>query len=125
MKKNMKKIPAKQKETSLDKKTGEKRAASFGLRPLSDRVIVKELDATKKETTDSGIYIPQNTSLEKGAKRGLVVAVGPGKFDDGELVPMHVKVGDTIIFQWGDTVIFEEEEYYILKEQEIAAIVLR
>jgi len=120
MKKNTKKIPAKQKEAPLEKKS----AASFGLRPLGDRVIVKEVETTTKEMTDSGIYIPQNASLEKGAKRGAVMAVGAGKLEEGKLIPMNVKVGDTIIFQWGDTVIFEGEEYYILKEQEIAAIIL-
>lgn len=116
----MKKNPIKQKESNKEKKS----TASFGLRPLADRVIVKEFETTGKEVTDSGIYIPQNAGLEKGAKRGTVVAVGAGKIEEGKLVPMIVSVGDSIIFQWGDTVIFEGEEYYILKEQEIAAIIL-
>jgi len=116
MKKNTKK-------SISNKNSEEKSGASFGLQPLGDRVIVKEIDVKDSETTDSGIYIPQNAALEKGAKRGTVVAVGPGKFDDGALVPMNVSVGDSVIFQWGDTVNYNGEEYYILREQEIAAII--
>src|SRR2546422_4299687 len=65
------------------------------IRPLHDRVIVKRLDEEKK--TASGIVIP-DTAAEK-PDQGEVTAVGKGKrTDEGQLVPLDVKVGDRVLF---------------------------
>ncbi len=90
--------------------------------PLHDRVLLSEIN--EKETqTASGIYIPENASSDKGLKKGVVVAVGKGKYDDGKLVPMQVAKGDVVLFSWGDTVTIDSVEYYIVRESEISAIV--
>ncbi len=60
---------------------------------------------------------------DKGSKRGEVVAVGPGRVEDGELVAPSVKEGDTVLFQWGDKVRIGEDDYYLVRESEILAII--
>jgi len=72
----------------------------------------------------SGIIIPDTVSKEK-PEQGKVVAVGGGKYEDGKLLPMSVKVGDKIVFsKYGyDEVKINEEEYYILSESSILAII--
>jgi chaperonin GroES len=60
---------------------------------------------------------------DKGSKRGEVVAVGPGRVEEGELVKPLVKEGDTVLFQWGDKVRIGEEDYYLVRESEILAII--
>ena len=93
------------------------------IKPLQDRVLVREDDNSKEKKTASGIIIPVTVDDDKGGKRGEVVAVGPGRTEEGKSVPMSVKIGDKVIFQWGDKVKINEEEYYIVKESEILAIV--
>ena len=80
----------------------------IAIMPLADRVLVKPEDGGD-EKTPSGIIIPDTARKEK-PERGLVVAVGEGRRSDkGDLVPMRVKVGDTIILSsWQDTVISKE-----------------
>jgi chaperonin GroES len=92
------------------------------IKPLSDRVLIREDVSTKEKKTSSGIIIPITVSDDKSGKRGQVVAVGPGRVEDGETVPVSVKVGDTVIFQWGDKVRVENEDYYIVRETEILAV---
>ena len=65
------------------------------LKPLADRVIVKPLEQESK--TKSGIIIP-DTAKEKSQK-GEVVAVGPGKMDDGKLQEVSVKKGDKVLYK--------------------------
>jgi chaperonin GroES len=60
---------------------------------------------------------------DKGGKRGEVVAIGTGHYDDGKLIPISVEVGDTVIFQWGDKIKENGKEYYIVKESEILAVI--
>lgn len=92
--------------------------------PLGDRVLIKELDAKDTERkTASGIIIPETVSDDKGAKQGTVVAVGAGRYDDGELIPMTVKVGDKVIYQWGDLIKIDGEEYSVVSESNILGIV--
>lgn len=96
---------------------------NFALQPLGDRIVVAPIE--KEETTSAaGIIIPDTVDKEKPAK-GKVVAVGPGKYDDGSLVPMTVKVGQTILFsKYGyDEVKYEGKEYFILAESQILAII--
>lgn len=90
------------------------------LQPLGDRVIAKPVE--KEEKTKSGIYLP-DTAKEK-PQEGTIVAVGPGKkTEDGKIIPLDVKVGDTVIYaKYGGTEIkVEGEELIILRESDILA----
>ncbi len=90
------------------------------LQPLADRVLVKPIE--KEEMTKSGIYLP-DTAKEK-PQEGKVLAVGPGKYgDEGDRIPMDIKVGDTVIYaKYGGTEIkIDEEELIILRESDILA----
>jgi len=91
--------------------------------PLGDRVLVKPVREEDKKTK-SGIIIPETIDKEK-PEQGKVIAVGEGKYENGELVAPRVKVGDTIIFSKysPDEIKVEGEEYYILKEENILAII--
>ena len=82
--------------------------------PLGDRVVLKELKA--EETTKSGIVLPQQAE---------VIAVGPGKVEDGKEVKMEVAVGDQVIYSKyaGTNVKLEDEEYIIVKQDDILAVV--
>lgn len=105
------------------KKTHSKQSSS-GIVPLHDRVVVREIGAEDAERkTESGIIIPVTVKEDKGAKRGRVIAKGPGRYEDGKLLPMGVAVGDTVLFQWGDEVTIDGEKYSILRESEIIAII--
>jgi chaperonin GroES len=90
-------------------------------RPLHDRVVVKRLDAEEK--TASGIIIP-DTAQEKPSQ-GEIVAVGPGGRDEaGKLVPLDVKVGDTVLFgKWSGTEVkIDGKDLLIMKESDIMGV---
>lgn len=91
------------------------------IKPLSDRVVVKPLSEETK--TKSGIIIP-DTAKEK-SHRGEIIAAGVGKYDDGKLNPMTVKVGDVVLYKEysGDEFKLDGEEVIILKEEDIIAII--
>ena len=94
----------------------------MNLKPLGDRIIVKAAEAETQ--TASGIILA-DTAKEK-PQRGSVIAVGEGKRNDkGDLVPVDVKVGDTVIYsKYGGTEVkVEGEEYLILRADDIYAIV--
>ena len=95
--------------------------ADFKIKPLGDRVIVKPKEA--EETTKGGIILP-DTAKEKPIE-GSIVAVGPGKYEDGKLVDLTVKVGDTVLYgKYGGTEItVEDEEYLIMRESDILAVI--
>ena len=92
------------------------------LKPLGDRVIVEVLEEEK--STVSGIVLP-DTAKEK-PQRGKVMAVGPGRYEDGKLVPLDVKKGDEVVFsKYGGTEVkISDEEYLILRESDILAKVV-
>ncbi len=90
--------------------------------PLADRVIVKEEAESGERKTESGIIIPVTVSEDKGGKMGIVIATGRGRIEDGKLIPISIKVGDKILFQWGDKVKIDGEDLYIVKESEVLAI---
>lgn len=98
------------------------KSEKLSIQPLHDRVVVKP--ATREEVSASGIIIPDTANREK-PERGTVVAVGNGKYEDGALVPMTVKVGNTVLFsKYGyDEVKINDEEYFILSESSILAII--
>ena len=96
-------------------------AKSFNLEPLEDRVVVKPSE--EEETTASGLVIP-DTAKER-PQEGEVVAVGPGRFEDGQRIPQDVKVGDKVIYsKYGGTEVkIEGDEYLILSARDVLAIV--
>ncbi len=96
---------------------------SIKVRPLGDRVLIKELNKSGEGETKSGIIIPETVSDDKGAKKGTVVAVGPGRMEDGKTIMVQVSVGDTVLFQWGDMIKIDGEEYMLVSESNIIAIV--
>ena len=92
------------------------------IRPLHDRVIARRLEQDDK--TAGGIIIP-DTAKEKPIQ-GEVIAVGPGGRDDsGKLIPLDVKVGDTVLFgKWAGTEVkLDGEEFLVLKESDIIGVV--
>ncbi len=94
--------------------------ADFGLKPLEDRIVVKP--GEEEETTVSGIVIP-DTAKEK-PQEGEVVAVGPGRYEDGNRVPLDVSVGDRVIYsKYGGTEVkFGGEDYLILSARDVLAV---
>jgi chaperonin GroES len=94
---------------------------TFALNPLEDRIAVHP--GEDEQTTVSGIVIP-DTAKEK-PQEGEVMAVGPGRFEDGQRIPMDVSVGDTVIYsKYGGTEVkVEGEEYLILSARDVLAIV--
>ncbi len=91
------------------------------LKPLGDRVVVKQ--EPSEEKTQSGIVLP-DTAKEK-PQMGTVIAVGLGKvLDNGQRVPLEVKVGDKVIYaKYGGTEVkLDNEEYIILQERDILAV---
>lgn len=92
------------------------------IQPLADRVLIREEDVVQTKT-DSGIYIPEGVKEDRGSKRGKVIAVGKGRYDDGKLIPLSISIGDTVLFQWGDKIILDGEEYYLVREPEVIAII--
>ncbi|GFP29655.1 MAG: 10 kDa chaperonin [Actinobacteria bacterium] len=93
------------------------------LQPLADRVVVKPSES--EEVTKSGIVLP-DTAKEK-PQEGEVIAVGPGKYEEGKRIPLEVKVGDKVIYsKYGGTEVkVEGVEHLILRESDILAIVSR
>lgn len=87
--------------------------------PLHDRVLVRRLE--EKETAKGGIIIP-DTAKEK-PQEGEVMAVGAGKFEEGQRIPLDVKAGDRILFgkYTGTDIVIDDQEYLILREEEILA----
>ena len=92
---------------------------SVNVTPLHDRILVTRIEA--KEMAKSGIIIP-DTAKEK-PQEGEVVAVGLGKLEKGQRVPVDVKVGDRILFgkYTGSEINVDDREYLILREEEVLA----
>jgi chaperonin GroES len=98
-------------------------ATTTDIRPLEDRVLVT-LDEGE-QTTASGLVIP-DTAKEK-PQQGTVMAVGPGKRSDttGEIIPLDVKAGDTVLFsKYGGTEVkVDGKDYLILSARDLLAVV--
>lgn len=93
----------------------------MNLKPLGDRVIIKQDDA--EQTTASGLYIAQETKEKPSS--GVVLAVGEGKVSDaGERLPMPVAVGDRVVYGKfaGQEIESEGEKVIILRADDIIAI---
>lgn len=98
-----------------------KSAPAQKVAPLSDRVVVKATEET--EQMRGGLYIP-DTAKEK-PMQGEVIAVGPGRTEDGKRVPMEVKAGDVVLYgkYSGTEVTINGDQLLILRESDILAIV--
>ncbi|MEO8601442.1 MAG: co-chaperone GroES [bacterium] len=93
----------------------------MAVRPLHDRVIVKRIEEEAK--TKGGIIIP-DTAKEK-PQEGRVVAVGPGKVEDGKVIALGVKKGDRILFgkYSGTEIKLDGEEHIIMREEDILGVI--
>lgn len=97
-------------------------ANALKIRPLSDRIVVEPKAAETK--TAGGIIIPDTAGKEKPME-GTVMAVGPGKFTDGNRQPMQVKVGDKVLFgkyAGSNSVKVDGKELFIMSEDEVMGV---
>ena len=100
-------------------------AKKINIVPLSDRVLVRPLDSGDGTATSSGIIIPDTVSKEK-SEQGVVIAVGEGRTtDEGKVIPIKVKVGDTVLYgKYGGTDLkLEGKDYLMMREADILAII--
>jgi chaperonin GroES len=94
----------------------------MNIRPLYDRIVVKRLEEVEDKV--GGLFIPD--SAKEKPQKASVVAVGKGKrLEDGSVVPLDVKVGDTILFgkYSGSDIKIDGQEYMIMREDEVLGIV--
>jgi chaperonin GroES len=94
-------------------------AKKVKISPLADRVAIRPLEET--ETMRGGLYIP-DTAKEK-PMQGEVVAVGPGRVEKGEKIPLELKVGDKVLYgkYSGTEVKIDDEDILIVKESDVLA----
>jgi chaperonin GroES len=93
--------------------------AKLKIEPLGDRVVVRPAEAESQRP--SGIYVAE-TAKEKPQK-GTIVAVGPGKWEDGQVEPMYVQVGDTVLFAKyaGTEIRLDDEDVLIMSQKDVLA----
>ncbi len=94
----------------------------MNFRPLQDRILVERVEEVEK--TKGGIIIP-DTAKEKPAE-GKIIAMGNGRVtDDGKVIPMDLKVGDTILFsKYGGTEVkFDGVDYLIMRQDDVLGVV--
>ncbi|HBI02947.1 MAG TPA: co-chaperone GroES [Paenibacillaceae bacterium] len=91
------------------------------LKPLGDRVIIEPI--AKEETTASGIVLPE-TAKEK-PQEGRIIAVGSGRIEDGQRIPLEVQEGNKVIYSKyaGTEVKYDGKELLIMRENDILAII--
>ena len=92
------------------------------IKPLSDHILIEVVK--EEEKTKAGILLPETVEKEK-PEQGKVIAVGPGrKTEQGKVIPMNVKTGDTILFtKYGpNEVKINDKEYLIAREEDVLAI---
>ncbi|HVF05794.1 MAG TPA: co-chaperone GroES [Frankiaceae bacterium] len=96
-------------------------ATKVNIKPLEDRIVVQANEA--ETTTASGIVIP-DTAKEK-PQEGTVIAVGPGRWEDGKRIPLDVKEGDTVVYsKYGGTELkYGADEYLVLSARDVLAII--
>jgi chaperonin GroES len=94
----------------------------MNFRPLYDRLLVERVES--EEVTKGGIIVPD--SAKEKPQQGKIIAVGKGKkAEDGKLLPLDVKVGDTILFgkYSGSEIKIQGVEYLIMREEDVLGIV--
>jgi chaperonin GroES len=91
------------------------------IQPLADRVAIRPLEDTEK--MKGGLYIP-DTAKEKPVQ-GEIIAIGPGRFEKGDKVPMELKVGDRVLYgkYSGTEVKLGDEDVLIIKESDVLAVI--
>jgi chaperonin GroES len=91
------------------------------IKPLGDRVVVQPKEADEK--TESGLYIPD--SAQEKPQKGTVIAIGPGRVENGTKIDMTVSEGDEILYgkYAGTEVTIEGEEYLIMRESDIFGVI--
>lgn len=107
---------------SISKSTP-KKAMQSGLQPINDGVLI--LPEAAETTTPSGIIIPETAKPEKSTI-GRVIAVGEGRFgDEGDLIPMRVKVGQKVYFSpgWENEIEYKGEKYFLVRESDVKAVI--
>jgi len=98
-------------------------ATKVVIKPLEDRIVVKPLEA--EQTTASGLVIP-DTAKEK-PQEGEVLAVGPGRFEEGQRLPLDVAVGDIVLYsKYGGTEVrYAGEDYLVLSARDVLAVIVK
>src|SRR6267378_1822244 len=97
--------------------TATKTSQKYRVYPLADRVAIRPMEETEK----GGLYIP-DTAKEKPIQ-GEVIAVGPGRREKGETIPMELKVGDRVVYgkYSGTQIELDNEEIILIKEADVIA----
>ncbi len=92
----------------------------IGIKPLGDKIVIKRID---ERTTEGGIVIPD--TIGNKSQKGIVVAVGPGKYEDGKLQKLSLNNNDNIIFNKysGTEITVKGKDYLIIKEDDVLAII--
>lgn len=92
------------------------------IRPLSDRIVVAAKEMETK--TAGGIFIPDTADKDK-PMRGTVLAIGSGKYIDGKIVPLQVKVGDEVLFgkYAGTTIKLNEKDLLVMREEDVMGVI--
>ena len=98
-----------------------KSASGVKVSPLADRVVIKPME--EAEQMRGGLYIPD--TAEEKPQQGEIVAVGPGRHEDGKRIPMEVKVGDKVLYgkYSGTEVTVDGQQVLILRESDVLAVV--
>jgi chaperonin GroES len=91
------------------------------IQPLADRVVIRPLEETAQ--MKGGLYIP-DTAKEK-PQEGEIIAVGPGRVEKGDKVPMELKVGNRVLYgkYSGTEVTLDDEQLLIIKESDVLAVI--
>jgi chaperonin GroES len=91
------------------------------IRPLADRIVVQPRE--QETTTAGGIVIPDSADKDKPIE-GTVIAVGSGKYVEGKLQPLQLKVNDKVLFgkYAGTAVKLDEKEYLVMREEDVLGV---
>ena len=92
------------------------------IRPLADRIVVEPMETESK--TAGGIVIPDTADKDK-PMRGTVVAIGSGRYIDGKIQPLQVKVGEEILFgkYAGTNVKLADKEWLVMREEDVMGVI--
>ncbi len=97
------------------------------IKPLGDKVVLRPLTDEESNTTSaSGIIIPSTVDNKEKSDQGVVVAVGPGAWNQNNSarIPLDVKEGDRVLFSsWREKVKVGDKEYFVISESDIHGII--
>jgi chaperonin GroES len=96
--------------------------ASPRIRPLSDRIVVEPKELETK--TAGGIVIPDTAADKEKPMEGTVIAIGTGRYVDGKLLPLQVKIGDRVLFgkYAGTAVKLTSKEFLVMREEDVMGV---